>query len=253
MKITFLGTGTSQGIPIIGCKCRICSSQNTKDKRLRSSVMIEVEGKRFVIDTGPDFREQMLREKVDGLDAVIYTHEHRDHVAGLDDLRAFNYIQNRKMDLYANTKTQDAIRQQFNYVFNEKRYPGIPEVEFHTIYDNPFTIGGVKFIPIQVKHLYLPILGFRIGNFTYITDANFISEEEKNKIVGSEVLVLNALRKEKHPSHFTLDEAIELATELKCKMTYFTHISHQLGLHEEVEKFLPENIRLAYDGLTSTL
>ena len=253
MKVTFLGTGTSQGVPIIGCKCTVCTSENTADKRLRSSIMIEADQKRFVIDTGPDFRQQMLREKVDGITAVIFTHEHRDHVAGLDDIRAFNFIQKKKVDLYANERTQNAIKDQFGYIFKEKKYPGIPEVTLHTIGTQPFSIERVEFIPIVVKHMHLDVLGFRVGNFTYITDANFISEEEKKKIHGSEFLVLNALRKEPHPSHFTFDEAIQLAQELKCKTTYFTHISHQLGLHNEIEKELPENIRLGYDGLKLNL
>lgn len=249
MKITFLGTGTSQGVPIIGCKCEVCLSKDPKNKRLRSSVMVEVQGKNFVIDTGPDFRQQMLQEKVDFLTAVVYTHEHRDHVAGLDDIRAFNFILKKKIDLYATEKTQSAIKDQFGYIFNEKKYPGIPEVNLHTIENKRFQIEGVEFTPILIKHMHLDVLGFRIGNFTYITDANFISEEEKKKIQGSEVLVLNALRKEPHPSHFTFDEAVHLAKELKCKTTYFTHISHQLGLHELVEKELPGDIRLAYDGM----
>lgn len=249
MKITFLGTGTSQGVPIIGCKCRVCDSVNPKDKRLRSSVMIDVNEKRFIIDTGPDFRQQMIRERVDRIDAVIYTHEHRDHVAGLDDLRAFNFIMKKKMDLYANAKTQKAIHEQFGYVFSEKKYPGIPEVTLHTIEDKPFSILGVELIPILVKHMHLDVLGFRVGNFTYITDANFIPEEEKKKIFGSEVLVLNALRHESHPSHFTLDEAIAQVRELKPKKSYFIHMSHQIGLHEEVEDELPENIHLAFDGM----
>ena len=253
MKITFLGTGTSQGVPIIGCKCRVCVSLNPKDKRLRSSVMIDVDGKRVVIDTGPDFRQQMIRERVDRIDAIIYTHEHRDHVAGLDDIRAFNYIMKKKIDLYANNKTKKAIHEQFGYVFNEKKYPGVPEVKIHTIENKPFTIEDVKFIPIPVKHMHLDVLGFRTGNFTYITDANFISEEEKEKISGSEVLVLNALRKEKHISHFNFEEAVALAQELNCKKTFLIHISHQMGLHEEVEDELPENIYLAFDGLHLTL
>lgn len=253
MRITFLGTGTSQGVPIIGCKCVVCSSTDPKDKRLRTSVMLELNSKRFVIDTGPDFRQQMLKEAVDDITAVVYTHEHRDHVAGMDDLRAFNYILGKKIDLYANIKTQNALKQQFSYVFSEKKYPGIPEVSLHTISNEPFSIEGVKFIPITVKHMYLEVLGFRIGDFTYITDANFISDEEKKKIIGSKILVLNALRRDPHPSHFTFSEAVQLAGELKCSTTYFTHISHQLGLHQEVEKELPSNIRLAYDGLHLTL
>jgi len=249
MKITFLGTGTSQGVPVIGCICRVCSSLNPKDKRLRSSVMIETEGKRFVIDTGPDFRQQMLREKIDRIDAVIYTHDHRDHVAGLDDIRAFNFIMKKNMDLYASEQVHKGIREQFGYIFKEKKYPGIPEITLHTISNKPFTISGVKFTPILVKHMHLEVYGFRIGNFTYITDANFISEEEKKKIYGSEVLVLNALRHESHPSHFTFDESIAIINELKPKTAYLIHMSHQIGLHEEVEESLPENIRLAFDGL----
>lgn len=258
MKITFLGTGTSQGVPLIGCQCKVCTSLNPKDKRLRSSVMIEVltsssVTKRFIIDTGPDFRQQMLREKVDSIDAVIYTHDHRDHVAGLDDIRAFNFIMNKKIDLYATQSVQQGIRDQFGYIFSNIGYPGIPEINLHTIENKPFSIEGVAFTPILVKHMKMPVLGFRIGGFTYITDANYISEEEKKKIIGSEILVLNALRKETHPSHFTFDEAITLAKELKCKTTYLTHISHQLGLHERVTEELPEDIKLSYDGLTLSL
>jgi len=209
--------------------------------------------KRFIIDTGPDFRQQMLRERVRKIDAVIYTHDHRDHLAGLDDIRAFNFILKKKMDLYATEAVQQGIKDQFGYIFKNAGYPGIPEVNLHTIENKPFSIEGVTFSPILVKHMHMDVLGFRIGNFTYITDANFISEEEKKKIIGSEVLVLNALRMEPHPSHFTFDEAVKLAQELKCKTTYFTHISHQLGLHEEVSENLPENIKLAYDGLHLSL
>ena len=249
MKITLLGTGTSQGVPLIACTCNVCSSVDTRDKRLRSSVMIEDKGKFFVIDTGPDFRQQMLREEAKSLDAVIFTHEHKDHIAGLDDIRAFNYIQKKKIDVYAATNVQNAIIREFPYIFSDEKYPGIPEIDMHIIDDKPFFIGETEFIPIQVKHYKMPVLGFRIGDFTYITDANFISEEEKQKIKGSKVLVLNALRRETHISHFTFEQAIELSKELKAEKTYFTHISHQLGLHEEVEKELPQNIRLGYDGL----
>lgn len=254
VKITFLGTGTSQGVPIIGCKCNVCNSTDSKDKRLRTSVMIDVltspnATKRFVIDTGPDFRQQMLRENIDRIDAVIYTHDHRDHVAGLDDIRGFNFSMKKKIDLYGTKETQQGIKKQFGYIFNKKKYPGIPEITFHTIGNKPFSIAGVKFIPILVKHMHLTVYGFRIGGFTYITDANFISVEEKKKIYGTEVLVLNALRKETHPSHFTFGEAIALINELKPKTSYLIHMSHQIGRHEEVEKELPDTIRLAYDGL----
>ncbi len=204
---------------------------------------------RFIIDTGPDFRQQMLRERVERIDAVIYTHDHRDHVAGLDDIRALNFIMKKSVDLYAAENVQQGIKEQFSYIFKNPNYPGLPEINFRTIENKPFNIEGVMFTPILVKHMHLPVFGFRIGNFSYITDANFISEEEKKKIIGSEILVLNALRHETHPSHFNFSEAVALAKELKCKTTYLTHVSHQLGLHAEVEDMLPENIRLAFDGL----
>lgn len=249
MKITFLGTGTSQGVPLIACPCEVCQSTNKKDKRLRSAIMIEDKGAVYVIDTGPDFRYQMLRENVKQLDAVIFTHEHKDHIAGFDDIRAFNFILQKKIEVYANSRVQEALRREFSYVFDEIKYPGVPEINLHTIDNHPFTINKTTFIPIEVKHFKLPVLGFRIGDFTYITDANYISEEEKEKIKGSKVLVLNALRREKHVSHFTFDEAIQLVDELKIPKTYFTHISHQLGLHDAVQEELPNHIELAYDGL----
>ena len=249
MKITFLGTGTSQGVPIIGCQCEICRSKDGKDKRLRSSILIEDDGQTFVIDTGPDFREQMLRENVRRLDAAIYTHEHRDHIAGLDDIRGFNFVMNKAIDVYADSNVENAIRKMYPYIFSEEKYPGIPEINLHHIDGKPFTIGTTKFIPIQVMHHKLPVWGYRIGNFTYITDANFIAKAEKEKIKGSEILVLNALRKEKHISHFTLEEAITMARELAVQQVYLTHISHQLGKHADVEKELPEGIHLAYDRL----
>jgi len=247
MKITFLGTGTSQGVPIIGCQCEVCQSTDARDKRLRSSILIENEGKTFIIDTGPDFREQMLREDIRSLDAVIYTHEHRDHIAGLDDIRGFNFVMGRAIDVYADTNVQNAIRRMYPYIFSEEKYPGIPEINLHHIDGSPFTIDKTTFIPVQVMHHKLPVWGFRIGNFTYVTDANYIAQEEKEKIKGSEILVLNALRKEKHISHFTLEEAMETAKELGVKQVYFTHISHQLGKQEVVEKELPEGFHLAFD------
>ncbi len=249
MKITFLGTGTSQGVPLIGCDCEVCLSTDEKDKRLRSSILIEDQGYVFVIDTGPDFRQQMLRENVKRLDAVIFTHEHRDHIAGLDDIRAFNFTMKQAIDVYADANVDRALRKSLWYIFSEEKYPGIPEVRMHHISGDPFTVGHTKFIPIEVLHHKLPVWGFRVNSFTYITDANFISEKEKEKIYGSEVLVLNALRREKHISHFSLEEAITLAEELKPKTTYLTHISHQLGKHEDIEKELPPHIHLAYDGL----
>ncbi len=249
MTITFLGTGTSQGIPVISCECRVCSSTNPKDKRLRASVMVEVDHKVFVVDSGPDFRQQMLRENVKRLDALIFTHGHKDHTAGMDDIRAFNFTMKKAVDIYATVQVQETIQREFSYIFSGLDYPGIPQLKFYTIDKNPFVIDGVKIIPIEVMHYKLPVLGFRFGDFTYITDANFIADEEKEKIIGSKVLVLNALRREEHISHFTLDEAMAMAKELKAEKTYFTHISHQMGLHDEVNKELPASIELAYDGL----
>ncbi|HWY12092.1 MAG TPA: MBL fold metallo-hydrolase [Bacteroidia bacterium] len=249
MKITFLGTGTSQGIPLIGCTCKVCTSADPKDKRLRSSVMIESKSNCIVIDTGPDFRQQMLREKVKKLDAVIFTHEHKDHIAGLDEVRAFNFINGIVMPVYATERVQVALKREFAYIFSGEDYPGIPKIDMKAIHDDVFVIGDLKIQPINVLHYKLPVKAFRIGNFTYITDANFISEEEKQKIKGSEVVVINALRRNEHISHFTFNEAIDLANELKAKKTYFTHISHQLGLHSEVSLELPEHIELGYDGL----
>ena len=249
MKITFLGTGTSQGIPLIGCNCKVCTSVNPKDKRLRSSVMIEHKNTNIVIDTGPDFRQQMLREKVTKLDAVVFTHEHKDHTAGLDEVRAFNFINQMVMPVYATERVQEAIKESFSYIFADLDYPGLPKIKLHTICDDIFTVGDMQVQPINVLHYKLPVKAFRVGNFTYITDANFISEEEKEKIKGSEVVVINALRRNHHISHFTFEEAIELANELGAKKTYFTHISHQLGLHDEVSLELPGHIELAYDGM----
>ena len=249
MKITFLGTGTSQGVPLIACKCEVCTSTNVKDKRLRSSIMVETSTTTIVIDTGPDFRQQMLREQVEQLDAVVFTHEHKDHIAGLDDVRAFNFINGKHIEVYATSRVQAAIKREFAYIFAEDKYPGIPLINLNEIDLAPFQIKDIKLIPIEVMHYKMPVLGFRIADFTYITDAKSISEKEKEKIKGSKVLVLNALRREEHISHFTFQEAIDLAKELDVEQAYFTHISHQLGLHEQVSDELPSNIFLAYDGL----
>jgi len=249
LKVTFLGTGTSQGVPLIGCTCKVCTSSDKKDNRLRSSVMIEHKNTCIVIDTGPDFRQQMLRQQVKKLDAVIFTHEHKDHIAGLDEVRAFNFINQIIMPVYATERVQAALKREFAYIFSGEDYPGIPKIDMLTINDDAFTIGDLEVQPINVLHYKLPVKAFRIGNFTYITDANFISAEEKQKIMGSEVVVINALRRNEHISHFTFNEAIDLATELKAKKTYFTHISHQLGKHDEVSLELPEHIELGYDGL----
>ena len=249
MTITFLGTGTSQGVPVIACNCEVCTSANPDDKRLRTSILIEGEGKVIVIDSGPDFRYQMLRANVHHLDAIVFTHEHKDHIAGLDDIRAFNYKQNGPVDVYADLRVQASLKREFYYIFEEFKYPGIPQLNLHTIGLEPFSIGKINFIPIEVMHYKLPVLGFRINDFTYITDAKTVSEKEREKIKGSEILVVNALQKQSHISHFTLDEAIAFAEEMGAEKTYFTHISHRLGKHEDISKVLPEHIELAYDGL----
>jgi len=249
VQITFLGTGTSQGVPVIACPCNVCQSTDTRDKRLRASILIEVDGKTFVIDTGPDFRQQMLRAGVKNLDAILFTHEHKDHLAGFDDIRAFNFITKKKIDVYASFRVQEAIRREFAYIFSDFKYPGIPEINLHLIENKEINIKGVDFIPVEVMHHKMSVFAFRVGDFTYITDANFISEVEKEKIKGSKVIVVNTLRKEAHISHFTFQQAIDLMQELKPEKAYFTHISHQLGLHEQVQKELPSFIELAYDGL----
>jgi len=251
VNITFIGTGTSQGVPIIGCDCNVCVSTDKKDKRLRTSVLVQTEGIHLVIDTGPDFRYQMLRSNVKKLDAVLFTHSHKDHIAGLDDIRAYNYIQQKAMDVYATEETQQALRREFSYIFENANYPGVPQLTLHNIFaDQPFTVHGIAIQPIKVIHYQMEVLGFRIGDFTYITDANYIAPEKLDIAKGSKVLVLNALRHQKHVSHFTLAEAIEIAKEVGAERTYFTHISHQLGLHEEVEASLPTGMHLAYDCLT---
>jgi phosphoribosyl 1,2-cyclic phosphate phosphodiesterase len=249
LTIEFLGTGTSSGVPMVACKCAVCSSVNAKDKRLRSSIHLQTSSTSVVIDTTPDFRYQMLRSKIEKLDGVVFTHAHKDHIAGLDDVKAFNFIHQSEMPLFANKETAEAIKRDFYYAFAEKKYPGVPSLEMHIKEKDSFSVGDIDFQPIQVRHLHMDVTGYRIGDFTYITDANYISEEEKQKIKGSKVLVLNALRKEKHLSHFTLQEAIDLSVELQVPTTYFTHISHQLGLHDEVSKELPAGMFLAYDGL----
>ena len=253
MKITFLGTGTSQGVPVIACDCYVCTSADERDKRLRVSVMIETQGKVIVIDSGPDFRYQMLRAGVKHLDAIVFTHEHKDHVAGMDDIRAFNYKQQTEIDIYAHTRVQGALKREFSYIFSDYTYPGIPKVILNDIDDKPFLVHGIEFIPIKVMHYKLPVLGFRVGNFTYITDAKTIADEEKKKIKGSKILVINALQREKHISHFTMEEALAFAEGIRAEQTYFTHISHRLGRHEEVNNELPPNVNLGYDGLVLTL
>lgn len=249
MKVTFLGTGTSQGVPVIGCDCPVCASLDFRDKRTRSAIHIELNGKSFVIDTGPDFRTQMLREKINQLDAVIFTHEHKDHTAGLDDIRPYNFSQKKDMPLFGTKKVLNQIKKEFSYIFEEVKYPGVPSVIPHEITNAPFIAEGVSIIPIQVLHYRLPVFGFRFNDFTYITDAKHIEEKELEKIKGSKILVLNALQKNHHISHFTLEEAIQMVNIIQPEMAYFTHISHKLGNHQEIESTLPSHIRLAFDGL----
>jgi phosphoribosyl 1,2-cyclic phosphate phosphodiesterase len=249
VTITFLGTGTSQGVPVIACNCEVCTSADARDNRFRTSLLVEGEGKVIVIDSGPDFRYQMLRAGVQRLDAIVFTHEHKDHIAGLDDIRAFNYRQKGPVDVYADERVQAALKREFHYIFEEFKYPGIPQLNLHTIGADSFNIGRINFIPIEVLHYKLPVLGFRINDFTYITDAKTVSETEKEKIKGSKILVINALQKQTHISHFTLDEAVAFAEEMGAETTYFTHISHRLGKHADISKQLPSGVELAYDGL----
>jgi phosphoribosyl 1,2-cyclic phosphate phosphodiesterase len=249
LKITFLGTGTSQGVPVIGCGCRVCKSDDERDKRLRSSVLVEQRDQLIVIDTGPDFRQQMLRTGLRRLNAVLYTHEHRDHISGLDDIRAFNYLQKSPMDLYGEERVMRALNSGFPYVFAEKKYPGIPQVRMHHIRNEAFHIGDMEVIPVRMMHYRLPVFGFRLGDFAYLTDGNYIPEAEKEKLYGVKYLVINALRRETHISHFTLSEAVRLIEELSPRMGYLTHISHQMGTYVDMERELPPGIRPAYDGL----
>jgi phosphoribosyl 1,2-cyclic phosphate phosphodiesterase len=253
LKITFLGTGTSTGIPMIGCSCEVCTSADPKDNRLRSSVLVESAHTTLVVDTTPDFRQQMLRINNKKLDAVLFTHPHKDHIAGLDDVRAYNFFQQKAMNVYANALTTEALQREFFYAFAEKKYPGVPEINLITIDETPFAIGDIWIMPFVVWHHKMPVFAYRFGNFTYITDANRIDEKEKEMIRGSETIVLNALRREEHISHFTLQQAIELVDELEIPKAYLTHISHQLGKHESVNKILPSHIQLAHDGLQISL
>lgn len=254
LKITFLGTGTSSGVPMIACHCQVCTSEDTHDKRLRSSILVQSNTTNIVVDTTPDFRTQMLREGIDKLDAVIFTHSHKDHTAGMDDVKAYCYFQQKPMDIYASEFTIQSLKREFSYVFESEKYPGVPELRVHTISEKEsFVIGDITVTPILVYHLHMRVLAFRFGNFTYITDANRIEEQEKEKILGSRVMVVNALRKEPHISHFTLGQAIDLIHELRVPEAYLTHISHQLGRHAVINEELPMGIHLAYDGLKLTV
>ena len=250
MKITFLGTGTSQGVPVIACECSVCASTDYRDKRLRTSLLFESKNVTLIFDAGPDFRQQALRENMTKLDAILLTHEHKDHIAGLDDVRAFNHKSRSAIDIYSEERVQKAIRREYAYVFSKKRYPGIPEMRLCTVTDNPFSINDVEIQPIRAYHHKLPVYGFRIGNFAYITDANSVPEESMKKLVGIKYLVINALRKEKHISHFCLQETLELIDELSPEKAFITHVSHQMGFYDDVSKKLPAGVYLAYDGLS---
>ncbi len=249
MIITFLGTGTSQGVPVIGCECQVCTSEDPKDKRLRSSVHILANGLSIVIDTGPDFRQQMLRENIKELDAVLFTHHHKDHVAGMDDIRSYNFLLRKAIPVYANPTTREQLVKEFEYVFEPNGYGGGPKIYINEIDGGPFFLEDLEITPVEVLHDKLLVYGFKIGDFTYITDANFIPDTELDKIHGSKFLVLNALQKEPHPSHFTLKEALEQIQKINPTQAYLTHISHKMGRHREVSEMLPDNVHLAYDGL----
>lgn len=250
MKVIFLGTGTSTGVPVIACHCEVCLSNDKRDKRFRSSVYIEVNQKKILIDIGPDFRMQMLNNGLADIDAVVFTHNHKDHTGGLDDIRPINFILKKKIDVYAESYVQDTLKMEYPYIFHEQDYPGVPQIKLYTIDEQPFTIEDTRLIPIRVRHKNLPVLAYRIENFTYLTDANYIEEVELEKIKGSEVLVINALRRESHYSHFSLSEALAIIEKVQPKYAYLTHIGHHLGLYEEVQKELPHNVFLAYDGLS---
>jgi len=249
LSVTFLGTGTSIGVPIISCDCNVCTSTNLKDKRLRTSVLLSYRDKNIVIDCGPDFRMQMLNAGVKDLEAILFTHEHRDHIAGLDDVRAFNYILKKPIHLYLSDRVLDNVRTEFPYIFNPGDYQGAPILKLHLLENEEFDVAEMHFQPLPVLHSDIPVFGFRIGDFSYITDANFIPEKTLRKIKGSKILVLNALRKRKHPSHFCLSEAIKIIEIVKPEKAYLTHLGHYIGLHDEVNLELPSNIELAYDNL----
>lgn len=251
MKITILGSGTSQGVPVIGCDCHVCRSEDRRDNRLRSSILVEGKSDVFVVDTGPDFRQQMLRESVKHIDAIVFTHAHKDHIAGLDDVRAFNYIQRRPMDIYCSEDVEKELHREFYYVFERDKYPGVPSLNLNHINGNDcFSLpGGTEIRPIQVYHYKMPVLGFRIGEFTYITDAKTVAPEEIEKIKGTRVLIVNALRREPHVSHFNLEQALAFIDEVKPHKAYLTHISHLFDTHEAIEVSLPDNVHVAYDGL----
>ena len=244
-----MGTGTSSGVPMLGCGCEVCTSTDSKDNRLRSSIYVEYEGLKLLVDCGPDFRTQMLREDIRHIDAILLTHNHKDHTGGLDDVRSFNYFEKRAFPIYCEEYVQESLKREYSYAFDENPYPGAPRYELHTITDKPFKIGGVEIIPVRAMHFTLPVLGFRFGKFGYLTDASKISEESIEKFRGVETFVINAIRFTRHISHFTLDQALEVAAKVGAKQTFLTHLSHQLPRHEELKKILPPGVEPAFDGL----
>lgn len=247
MKVTLLGTGTSQGVPVIGCDCEVCLSDDEKDNRLRSSVMIEVDDQTIIIDTGPDFRQQMLREGVKDIDAILFTHHHKDHVAGMDDVRAFNHKWKKDIDVFCNSTTEKALKREFPYVFEKASYPGVPKIKTHIFSNDNFNINNTIITPIKAKHYLLPIYGFRIYDFVYLTDVSEISENEKKKMKNADVIILDSLRIKPHISHFNLEQSVSLLQELKPKKALLTHISHYMGLQARVNELLPKNISLSFD------
>jgi phosphoribosyl 1,2-cyclic phosphate phosphodiesterase len=250
MKITFLGTGTSQGVPVVACSCDVCLHGSLKDKRLRSSVLIEAGEQHIVIDAGPDFRQQLLRENICRLDAILITHRHKDHIAGLDDVRSFNWFTGRSMPVYATAKDQERIRQEFSYAFSDTKYPGVPSFDLKTITEEKFNLGQLEIQPLEILHMKMEIMGFRIGDFAYLTDTNYIPGEVISRLSDCKVVVVSALRHEKHISHYTLEEAVEVLSFIRPERAYLTHLSHLMGFHDQVEEKLPPFIRIAYDGLS---
>ena len=248
-KVIFLGTGTSSGVPMLGCDCEACRSSDPKDSRMRSSVYVEYEGLKLLVDAGPDFRSQLLRENIGHIDAILLTHNHKDHTGGLDDVRSFNYFERRAFPIYCEEYVQESLKKEYSYAFAENPYPGAPKYELHTITDFPFEIGGVEIVPVRALHFTLPVLGYRFGKFGYLTDASKISEADIDKFRGVDIFVINAIRFTRHISHFTLDQALEVAAKVGAKRTLLTHLSHQLPRHQELCKILPEGVEPAFDGL----
>ena len=249
MKVTFLGTGTSQGVPVITCDCEVCRSDDHRDIRLRTALLVENDEFRIVIDAGPDFRQQMLACEIKRLDAILLTHEHKDHIGGIDDVRAFNFRTKKPVDIFCDERVRDTIIREYPYVFAENKYPGAPSMNLKIIDGTPFQVGRVEIVPIEVSHFWLPVYGFRIGDMAYITDAKTIGPESMAKLHGVKYLIINALRRKEHPSHFNLDEALQIIEQISPERAYLTHVSHQMGLYSDIQKILPAGVMLAYDGL----